>query len=134
MPAFFTELQIGSAYTRPQLAKLWGYKGYEAISRGIVTPSETPYIILFITEEKQACQTQYHDTLKDGILHIEGEIGHTNDQRIVRAKVNGDEIHLFHRKRHHSPFIYYGPIFLTDFVLNSDTPSRFRFAVDRDDL
>jgi len=131
MSVSFTELQIGSDYTRPQLAKLWGYEGYQAISRGIVTPSGTPYIILFITEEKQAGLTQYHDILEDDILHIEGEIGHTTDQRIVQAKENGDEIHLFHRKRHHSPFIYYGRVCLTDYVLNSEKPSKLRFKMKR---
>jgi len=126
----FGHLIIGSEYSRPQLAKRWGFKGYEAISRGIVTPSRTPYIILFITEEKQASLTQYRDKLDDGLLYIEGETRHTSDKRIIDADKNGDEIHLFYRKRHHSPFIYYGRIYMVKYTCNSDKPSNFIFAVD----
>lgn len=132
MPVFFTDLKIGMEYTRPQLAKLWGYKGEQAISRGIVTPSGIPYIILFVTEEKQSSLTQYHDKLEDGILYMEGETRHTADQRLIQAKDRGDEIHLFHRTRHHMPFTYYGDIYLIDYVLNDDNPSRFKFAVGKD--
>jgi len=59
--------------TRPDPAKLWGYAGYEAISRGAVTPHNTPYIILFINREKQEFLTQYEDQLVNGILEMEGE-------------------------------------------------------------
>lgn len=131
MPVGFEKLRIGSEYTRPQLAKLWGFKGYEALSRGIVTPAGTPYIILFITKEKQSFLTQYEDVFADGVLDIEGETSHAADQRIVQAEQRGDEIHLFYRKKHHMPFTYEGRIYLTDYRILSDRPSRFRFAVDR---
>lgn len=114
MPVTFDNIKAGSEYTRPQLAEMWGFRGYEAISRGIVTPSGTSLIILFITKEKQSFLTQYEDVFADGILEIEGETNHIADQRIVAADRNGDEIHLFYRKRHHMPFSYEGSIFLTD--------------------
>jgi hypothetical protein len=43
MPASFDNIQIGSEYTRPEIAELWEYVGYEAISRGAATPRETPF-------------------------------------------------------------------------------------------
>ena len=89
MPVNFENIRLHSDYTRPQLAELWGFKGYEAISRGIVTPAGTPYIILFITKEKQSFLTQYEDVFKDGILEIEGETSHTADQRIIQAEQQG---------------------------------------------
>ena len=129
MPVSFDILTIGQEYTRPELAKLWGYAGYEAISRGAVTPRNTPYIILFITREKQEFLTQYDDQLVNGILEMEGETNHTADNRIIDAVVRNDEIHLFYRARHHSPFVYYGLIHLIAHERHTDTPSRFRFSV-----
>jgi len=131
VPVSFENIKVGSEYTRPELADLWGFKGFEAISRGIVTPSGTPYIIMFITKEKQAFLTQYEDAFVDGILEIEGETNHTADQRIINTESKDDEIHLFYRSRHHMPFSYEGRIFITDYIIHTDRPSRFRFAVDR---
>jgi len=105
MPVDFSKIQLQAQYTRPQLAAIWGFKSYEAVSRGIVTPAGTPYIILFITKEKQAFLTQYEDVLRDDLLEIEGETSHTADKRIVQAEQKGDEIHLFYPRKHHMPFI-----------------------------
>ncbi len=108
MPVSFENVQIGQEYTRPKLAILWGYAGYEAISRGAVTPRNTPFIILFITHEKQEFLTQYEDRFENGILDIEGETNHTADDRMINAAAASDEIHLFYRDRHQMPFTYYG--------------------------
>lgn len=131
MPVSFEEILRGSEYTRPQLAQIWGFKSFQAISRGIVTPAKTPYIILFITKEKQACLTQYKDVFKAGVLDIEGETNHTADQRLVQAEQRGDEIHLFYRERHHMPFTYKGRVHVADYRLFGDRPSRFRFAINQ---
>lgn len=130
MPVAFDSLRIGAEYTRPELAERWGYASYEAISRGVVTPAKTPFIIFFITEDKQEFLTQYEDRLEDDVLYIEGEEGHRSDQRLVNSTVTQDEIHLFHRKRHHAPFVYHGRIFLASYQLSSgDKPSRFVFSI-----
>lgn len=129
MPVLFDKIQIGQDYTRPQLSSLWGYEGYEAISRGAVTPRNTPFIILFITREKQQFLTQYEDRLENGILDIEGETNHAADSRIVKAIGTGDEIHLFYRERHHMPFTYYGQLYLIRHEKHADAPSRFTFRV-----
>lgn len=130
MPVTFKPLSIGAEYTRPQLAELWGFQGYEAISRGIITPRGTNFIILFVTHEKQASLTQYDDLLADGLLKMDGEKGHAGDNRLINAQTAGDEVHLFYRGRHHSPFIYVGRVYLCDYELHTDRPSRFEFAVD----
>jgi len=109
---------------------MWGYSGYAAISKGVVTPSKTSYVILFVTKEKQESLTQYDDDLHDGILRMDGEERHTSDVRLIKTAENKDEIHLFYRERHHLPFTYIGRAYLTDFELRSDLPSRFRFALD----
>lgn len=129
MPVSFDNIEVGREYTRPQLAGLWGYTGYEAISRGAVTPRNTNFIILFITRQKQEFLTQYEDSLENGILDIEGETNHVADSRIVDASTTGDEIHLFYRDRHHIPFTYCGQIYLIAHELHTDTPSRFSFRV-----
>ncbi len=114
MPVNFDHLTRGKAYERPHLAQLWGYSGYQALSMGVVTPADTQYIILFVTEQKQESLTQYHDRLEGQLLHWEGEKQHASDRRIVAASSRGDEIHLFHRKIHHSPFIYLGKVVLEE--------------------
>lgn len=125
----FTGIEIGSEYTRPELAQLWGYRSYEAISRGIVTSAGLPFVVLFITKEKQAFLPQYADDLSEDILIIEGEQGHSSDLRIVNADADENEIHLFYRAKHHLPFVYKGRVYLTDYSLNDDRPSGFRFAM-----
>jgi putative restriction endonuclease len=130
----FDSLVVGHSYSRPQLAELWGYKSYEAISRGAVTPAHTPYIILFITHQKQSFLPQYKDELSGERLVIEGETNHVADRRLVEAASRNDEIHLFYRDRHHEPFEYKGQIFLVAHELKATAPSNFEFSLSRDRL
>ena len=130
MSVDFNLLQLGGIYERPQLAKLWGYAGYQALSRGVVTPAGSNYIILFVTEEKQSSLTQYDDYLSDGKLHWEGEQKHGSDSRIVNAGFGPSEMHLFHRKRHHSPFTYFGRVYLEQHHIRTTAPSQFIFYLE----
>jgi hypothetical protein len=129
MPVIFDVIQIGTQYDRPFLAKVWGYESFHALAKGAVTPRATPYVILFITRDKQEFQTQYEDRLENGVLEIEGETNHKADSRIINAQEEGDQIHLFYRDRHHMPFTYYGEIHLIRYEKHSDSPSRFTFRV-----
>ena len=128
----FESIEIGKKYDRPQLAELWGYAGHQAISRGVFTPKRKNEIILFVTRMKQASMRQYTDYLSADTLHWEGEAGHGNDQRIVNAPDTGDQIHLFYRPVHHSPFEYKGPIKLIRFEKRTDSPSEFTFQLVHD--
>ena len=98
----------------------------------VVLQRDSNFIIFFITKEKQEALTQYQNSFEDGVLEIEGETNNMADNRIVHADENGNEIHLFYRDLHHSPFVYHGQVFLTNFTLNTDKPSHFRFAGDRE--
>ena len=129
MNVSFENLKIGHEYDRNILAEIWGYKGHQAISRGVITPAGTNKIILFVTKEKQSSSTQYVDYIKDNNLFWEGENKHGSDIRIKNSSNNDDEIHLFYREIHHTPFIYYGEIFLDQSELFSDKPSKFIFSV-----
>jgi len=125
----FETLQIGSEYDRPFLSDLWGYKSYAAISRGVVTPSGSKYIILFVTRDKQNSLTQYNDYIEGNQLFWEGEEKHGSDKRITNAAYNGDEIHLFYRVIHRSPFTYHGQLEMTDHRLRQDAPSVFFYDI-----
>jgi 5-methylcytosine-specific restriction enzyme A len=127
--SLFDPLVIGSTYSRPQLARLWGYESYEALSRGVVTPKGTPYIILFITRDKQSFLHQYQDVLLGSTLMIEGERNHASDRRLVAAQARGDEVHLFYRERHHTDFVYKGPVHLVSHELRKEGPSHFEFIL-----
>lgn len=108
MSITFESLSIGGCYDRPFLANLWGYRGWAALARGIIAPANEKMIILFITKEKQKDLPQYQDTFDGEVLRIDGEDGHTHDKRLIDARSDGDQIHLFYRDRHHSRFTYEG--------------------------
>jgi len=129
MPVSFNSIIIGSCYTRPNLAELWGYKTHQAISRGIVTPKGTPYIILFVTKVKQSGYVQYRNEIFDDLLHTQGETNHISDNRIIGSIDEHTQIHLFYRERHHSDFIYYGKIYLVSYELKRNEPSSFVYAM-----
>lgn len=126
----FKDIKFGESYERPMLAKLWGYQSFHAISKGVVTPAGTNYIIFFVTKDKQAALTQYNDYIDGNMLFWEGEEKHSSDRRVVEANNNGDEIHLFYREAHHTPFIYFGKISLTDYQLRENAPSEFVFRIN----
>lgn len=130
MQVTFTPLEFGQSYERPFLAKLWGYQSFHAISKGVVTPSNTNYIIFFVTKDKQETLLQYNDYIDGNMLFWEGEEKHSSDKRVIEAGKNGDEIHLFYRDVHHTPFVYFGKILLTDFQLRKDAPSEFVFRIE----
>ena len=129
MPISFDNIKLGSAYSRPTLAEIWGYKDYHALARGVFTPKNDSIIILFVTAIKQGTVEQYNDLLSDDILKWEGPKGHSGEDRILQAKNNSNEIHLFYRKIHHSDFIYYGKLALIESMLETTRSSKFIFKL-----
>lgn len=129
MPISFSKIAKGSSYSRQTLAELWGYTSFHAIARGVVTPRNDNKIILFVTEEKQSSAEQYADHLSGSTLEWEGPTDHFAEDRMLNAETNGEEIHLFHRERHHSDFIYCGRLKVLSHELNSNRPSHFKFTL-----
>lgn len=86
--ADLNQLKLFGEYDQKTLAELWGYKSYDAIRRGIVTPANSDIIILFVTEEKVSYATQYTDKLVGNKLHMSGETSHMNDKRLA-SNLNG---------------------------------------------
>lgn len=72
----FDNLVIHQVYERPFLAKLWGYKSWHAIGRGVVTPRGQSRIVLFVTRIKQKSLVQYSDYLDKNRLYMDGERNH----------------------------------------------------------
>ena len=130
MPVTFDRIAKGETYSRPRLAGMWGYSGYEALARGVVTPRDTHFIILFVTEDKQPFQEQYSDRLNGDVLHWEGPTDHFAEERMVNASDNRDEIHVFHRLRHHSDFTYLGKAKIIEVQRLGHRPSRFTFRLE----
>lgn len=123
-------LILGQGYTQPQLAEIWGYKSYDAIRRGIVTPSGQNIIILFVTYEKVSYATQYKDEIQGNILYMMGQEKHGTDSRLMQNLQSiQDEIHLFYRDVHHTPFKYLGKCRLIAAKENIDGPSEFEFLL-----
>ncbi len=125
----FSNLRLGQYYNRKDLTALWGYKGHQALSRGVVTPMGTNIIILFVTMEKQSSLTQYTDYISDDYLYWEGEEKGGNNQRIIRSATNQDSIYLFYRHRHHQDFQYMGFVKLESYLPFEDAPFQFIFKI-----
>jgi hypothetical protein len=122
-------LQSVLSYSRNALAKAWGYKSFHAIARGIVTPQSDNKIVIFITEEKQNSSRQYQDRLVGKILRCEGPDDHFAEERIANAAINGETLHLFYRKRHHTDFTYLGEIKLLKLVPGGSSPTYFEYEL-----
>lgn len=129
MPISFSNIAVGSKWSRPALAALWGYRAYQALARGVVTPANDNKIVLFVTEEKQSSATNYKDILKEDVLQWEGPNDHFAEARMLTARLTGDEIHLFHRQRHHMDFEYRGEMKAISSELKTAAASRFVFEV-----
>lgn len=126
----FDILKVGDKYTSKELAEMWNYKSYHALIKGVVTPKDSNYIILFVTKEKQIGATPYEDELRDNILYMTGQKEHGSDKRLASNLNNDiDEIYLFFRNIHHTPFVYYGRCYLLNVELNKDQASKFQFLV-----
>ena len=129
MPVSFDLLKIGEVYSRNFLAKTWGYAAYQALARGVVTPKGDSKIILFVTADKQEWIQQYTDKLQGDVLIWEGPNDHFAEDRMLRMKNSGEEIHLFFRARHHTDFIYYGKIDVENATIEAKRPSQFTFRL-----
>lgn len=129
MPISFAEIRVGKSYSRNDLAEFWGYSSMHAIARGVVTPKDDNKIVLFVTREKQKDAEQYEDELTGTELQWEGPTDHFAEDRMVTARSNGDEIHLFYRDRHHADFVYHGLLEIVGCERYADHPSRFVFKV-----
>lgn len=125
----FAPIHLLRTYSRNALADLWGYAGYQALARGVVTPRDSRHIILFVTREKQQTAEQYEDRLDGNLLYWEGPTDHFAEDRIVSSSKSHEEIHLFYRDRHHSDFTYYGRLQPEQITRYTDRPSQFVFRL-----
>lgn len=128
MAIVFDNIKVGEEYDRPKLAEIWGYAGWQALGRGIVTPSNEKTIVLFVTKTNQAALAQYQNDFDGERLFMEGEENHANDRRLVGSSTTGDAIHLFYRELPYTPFKYHGVVALERYDLLDDQPSKFVFA------
>ena len=126
----FDSLKLFGEYDLKTLAELWGYQSYDAIRRGIVTPSGSKIIILFITLTHTSDATKYTNTREGSLLHMCGELKHGNDDRIMANLTNPqDMFYLFLRDEENVPFKYHGPVTLIKAKRNTTDPSLFDFKI-----
>jgi hypothetical protein len=129
MAVSFASMTIGDTYSRYDLAKLWGYAGVEAISRGVVTPRDDNKIILFVTLNKHPDAEQYDDELVGSVLLWEGPNDHFAEERMLAHRQTGDQVHLLYRQEHRDEFTYAGQLMLYCCQRFTDRPSRFVFRI-----
>jgi 5-methylcytosine-specific restriction protein A len=131
MSVDFSQIEEGQVYSRPALARLWKFKGYQGFGKGVFTPARSKYIVLFVTKLKQKEATQYVDFFRGDVLHWEGEERGRSDDRIIRAKERGDEIKLFYRERHHRDFTYFGAVTLLEHAMQTGRATKFQLGTNR---
>jgi hypothetical protein len=108
------------------LAQLWGYPGYQAIARGVVTPKSSNKIVLFVTKEKQRGAEPYQGDMVGSTLTWDGPTYHFAEGQMKNAGQTGEQIHLFYRTRHHSAFRYEGQLEVIFCQTLANQPSRFK--------
>jgi predicted restriction endonuclease len=91
-------LVLDRVYTREDLRREFGITD-ATLNTGVFRPKGTASIWLFVTEEKTADRTQYHDRLEEGVLHWQGQTSGRTDDLIIGHRDRGLEILLFLRKR-----------------------------------
>jgi len=129
MSRFSDPLELGKGYDRKTLAQLLGLGAFQALGRGVYTPSGAGQIFLFVTRERLGWMTPYNNFLDDDLLFWDGEKGHGSDERIVHASRNGEEIHVFYRDHRRTPFIYHGKVVMVRCQQFTEKPSEFVFHV-----
>src|SRR5262245_50327831 len=55
-PMDLSSLTIGAKYTRPVLARRWGYESHHTLGRGVATPQGEKVVLLLVTPVKQTSQ------------------------------------------------------------------------------
>ncbi len=125
MPISFDKIKPGTCCTRPLLADIWGFSGYQALAKGIITPKGDNKIILFVTCPRPAELPRYAAEFKAGILHWEGPRDHYAEDRLLHSTETGDEIHVFYRERYRWDFTYEGRFTLQASTINTGKPSLF---------
>jgi putative restriction endonuclease len=128
----FSGIRFGDKYDRKWLAKNWRFTSFHPLAKGVFCPRGGGQIILFVTRDKQKSQEQYNDRINGDRLYWEGEIKHGHDERIERAKSNGEKIHLFYRDEHQDEFEYKGLIELLSAKRLTNKPSEFVFRLLND--
>ena len=90
-------LIAGQVYTRNELIEMFGIKD-ATVKNGIFRPKGHDSVWLFVTEEKTADRTQYHDRLNGDDLRFEGQTKERTDNLLIDSDDLGLELLLFHRK------------------------------------
>lgn len=105
-------LAIGQVYSRAELRERFGIKD-ATINNGIFRPKGHKSVWLFVTKDKTADRTQYHDALEGDVLTMQGQTSGRTDDLIINHAEQGLELLLFYRgsKFEHpgAGFVYEGP-------------------------
>lgn len=107
-----TQLTAGSVYTRDDLRTLFEITD-ATLNTGVFRPKGAASVWLFVTREKTADRTQYHDRLEGDTLYWQGQTSGRTDDMIIEHQARQLEILVFFRERKYehpgAGFRYLGP-------------------------
>lgn len=91
-------LEVDRVYTRDDLRDAFGITD-ATLNTGVFRPRGMASVWLFVTEEKTADRTQYHDQLEGDLLHWQGQTSGRTDDLVINHRAQGLELLLFIRRR-----------------------------------
>lgn len=71
-PMISDTLQLGREYSRREIAEMLGYRGFEALTSGVICPLNSREIILFVNRESRPDLPQYSNHFDGEVLEADG--------------------------------------------------------------
>lgn len=131
MPISFSSVRVGTFWSKKTLPKKRGFKGYEALARGVLTAAGENNVVLFV---KQPTTRSYGDQLVGRKLFWESPTDHLAEHRLVASRRTNEQMPLVCRSRHRMDFEYCGRIALPSHELSAMRSSRLVFELQEKGL
>jgi len=138
----FNELDLGSKYSKKDLAPILGEQSLVVIREGVFSCKKTDSYLLFVDLEKAGKEERFHfnDFFEGDYFHWDSQTTQHINSPKIQSVIKGElETHLFVRvvqkeKNKTQPFIYCGRLLYVEHDENTSKPVHILFQnIDYDD-
>ena len=138
----FNELDLGSKYSKKDLASILGEQSLVVIREGVFSCKKTDSYLLFVDLEKAGKEERFHfnDFFEGDYFHWDSQTTQHINSPKIQSVIKGElETHLFVRvvqkeKNKTQPFIYCGRLLYVEHDENTSKPVHILFQnIDYDD-
>lgn len=136
-------LELGSKYSKRELAALLGEDGLLTVREGVFSCKNSDAYFLFVDLEKEGKEDRFHfnDYFEGEYFHWDSQTTQHINSPKIRSLVNGElQIYLFVRttqkiKGQTQPFLYCGRVIFLDHDATTEKPVHMLFQnIDYDDF